>query len=275
MMKKPANLKPSSARSAAFRPRGVATLQRDFIAAASGGASRPLAAAISGGGRLTAQEAVEVYRRGRVARLTEALGETYLRCWRVLGDADFFSTAADYIARHPSTSYNLSDYGAAFPLYLAAQPTLAHAPFLGDLARLEWAFKEMFHRAPHDGLDPARLAEAAGPRRRLILGGAVSYLELDHRVLEIWRRELSNETSLTPPSWAGAQRLVLYKRRSAAVFVREISGPQGDAFKALAAGRPVEEAVTANPELNEAGAAELFGFIAEAELVVAAEETGG
>ena len=42
-------------------------------------------------GRLkTAASALEVYRRAYVARLTEALGDTYEAVWSVLGDDVFF-----------------------------------------------------------------------------------------------------------------------------------------------------------------------------------------
>jgi hypothetical protein len=76
-----------------------------------------------------------------------------------------------FIARSPSsTSYNLSDYGASFPDFVEGQAfnslnLSSDAPFLGDLARYEWEFKNLFHEKPHAGLDRGVLAAKARPER--------------------------------------------------------------------------------------------------------------
>ena len=93
-------------------------LQRRFVRSVTFMTDPELVAAVTGGGKLSAAEAVDVYRGGYPARLTDALGETYETCWRVLGDEGFFAAAQTYISRHPSRSHNLSDYGEAFPEFL-------------------------------------------------------------------------------------------------------------------------------------------------------------
>ena len=97
-------------------------LQRRFVRSVTFLTDPELVRTVTGGGKLTAAEAVEVYRGGYPARLTEALGETYEICWRVLGDEAFFAAAHDYIARAPSRTHNLSDYGADFPEFLESLP---------------------------------------------------------------------------------------------------------------------------------------------------------
>jgi hypothetical protein len=226
-----------------------------------------LVAEVTGGGKLTAAEAVQVYRGGYPARLTEALGETFEGCWRVLGDEGFFTAAKDFIARTPSMSHNLSDYGEGFPEFLESRPDAEHAPFIGDLARYEWAFKNLFHAAPHPGLDPAVLAAKARPESVLRLGGATRLLSLRHRVHAIWRRDRSDDTPLRPEEWTGAERLLLYKSGGHDVFCRELALPEHAALSALAAGRSLGEALDSAAGLDAVGAQELFSFVAEAGIV--------
>jgi hypothetical protein len=245
-------------------------LQRRFVRSATFAADPEFVAGVEGGGRLTAAEAVDVYRGAYPARLTEALGETFEACWRVLGDEGFFAAARGYIARTPSRSYNLSDYGESFPEFLESRPEAEAAPFLGDLARLEWTVKELFHAKAHAGLSAAALAAAAGPRSVLRFGGAVRLLALGHRVHAIWTRDRSNDAPLDEADWTGAERLVLYKKEGNRIFSRPLSGPEHAALSALAAGRALEDALASAEGLDAAAARELFAFVAESGIVGAA-----
>jgi hypothetical protein len=242
-------------------------LQKRFVRSATFVVDPDFVASVTGGGKLSAAESVAVYRDGYPARLTEALGETYECCWRVLGDDDFMAAAKDYIARTPSSSYNLSDYGEDFPEFLESRPDAEDAPFIGDLARYEWAFKELFHLKPHSVLAPAVLAAKARPDAVLLLGGAVKILSLRHHVYDIWRRDRSDDTPLKDGDWEGAERLVLYKKEGNPVFVRPLTAPEHAALTALAAGRPLQDALASAEGLDAAAATQLFAFIADSGLV--------
>ncbi len=255
-------------------PSPLETLQRRFVRSVTFAPDPAFVAAVSGGGSLTAARAVEVHRRAYAARLSEALGETYEGCWRVLGDERFLRVAQDYIARFPSVSHNLSDYGEGFPQFLESGEWIAAAPFLGDLARLEWAFKGVFHARAHRGLEPAELVAAAGDGRALALGAAAVLLAFKHRVRDIWARDRCDSTPLKPSDWDGAQNLVLYKAGGNEVFTKELSGAQFAALRDLARGRPLADALD-SAGLDEAGAAALFSFAAEARLFVMGGEGDG
>jgi hypothetical protein len=246
------------------------TLQRRFVRSITFLADPELVGAVTGGGTLTAAAAVDVYRGGYPARLTEALGETFEACWRVLGDEDFFAAAKDFIARTPSLTHNLSDYGEGFPEFLESRPDAEHAPFLGDLARFEWTFKGLFHVKPHAVLDPAVLAAKAHPDSVLRFGGAVRLLSLRHRVHAIWGRDRSDDTPLEASEWTGAERMILYKKEANPIFIRELTAPEHAALTGLSAGRRLGDALAAADGLDAAGAQALFAFIAEAGLVAEA-----
>lgn len=247
-------------------PSALEALQRRFTAAILEG-DGALAAGVSGGGKLTPEAAVAVYRRGHTARLTEALGETYERVWRVLGDDGFFAACAAFIPTERSTSWNLSDYGRTFPEFLESRAELAHAPFLGDLARLEWAFKELFHAQPHAGLPPQELAAAAGPGARLVFGAATALLSLRHRVHAVWTRELEDDSPLDPESWRGREDLFLHKK-DGRVWSRALTPPEAAALAGLRAGRALEEALAGAEGLDEEAVSALFRDLAESGAVV-------
>jgi hypothetical protein len=246
-------------------------LQRRFVRSITFMADPALVAAVTGGGALSSAEAVDVYRGGYPARLTDALGETYETCWRVLGDEAFLAAARSYIARAPSRTHNLSDYGADFPEFLESLPVAQVAPYLGDLARFAWTFKELFHAGAHAGLDPAVLAAKARPDAVLRFGGAARLLALRHRVYGIFRRDNDDDTPIEEASWKGAELLLLYKKEGNPIFVRELTAPEHAALTALAAGRPLADALASAEGLDADAVQELFGFLSASGLVTGVE----
>jgi hypothetical protein len=113
-----ARMQRAFAAAVASSPGGGAVDACDSVRHDAGGAARDEAAdvlaAIVPGGTLDAAGALEVYRRGYRARLTEQLGETYPSVWRVVADDDFFELCRAYIAAHPSASYTCRITGASF-----------------------------------------------------------------------------------------------------------------------------------------------------------------
>ncbi|MDX6770757.1 MAG: DNA-binding domain-containing protein [Elusimicrobiota bacterium] len=248
-------------------PSGLEALQRRFVAAIVEG-DEAFAAEVTGGGKLTPAGAVGVYRRAYPARLTEALGETFERVWRVLGDEDFFATCAAFVPTRRSASYNLSDYGRDFPEFLESRAELAHAPFLGDLARLEWTFKELFHAADNAGLPAAELARSASSGCRLVFGEATALLALGHRVHAIWRRDLADDSPLEPEVWRGREDLFLHKK-DGLVYSRPLTPSEAAALAALRAGRPLDEALAGAEGLDAGTVSSLFHDLAESGAVIA------
>ncbi len=240
--------------------------QKQFTASVIGEADPALIASIDGGGKLTSAEAVEVYRAGYPARMSEALGETFEACWRILGDEDFLEACRIFSRSVPSVSYNLSDYGSSFPDFILAR-FRKDAPFIGDLARLEWSFKELFHAAPHAGLPPANLSVAVKENSVLIFGSTVVFLSFTHKVHGLWKRDRSDDAPLNRSDWEGRQQVLLYKGGGTPVFSRILAAPEASAFRSLHEGRPLAEALAAAEGLDEEAARNLFSFITEAGLV--------
>lgn len=169
---------------------------------------------VKAAGRLSPDAALAVYRRAYIARLMESLGETYGAVWRVLGDEGFFALARRYIEAETSTSYNLSDYGAGLPAFLAGAPESGDFPFLSDLARFEWLFREVFHAPAHLPLDPAKLSVLdSGNDIRLTFATSVRLFESERTVYGLWKHRDEPDYRWDPSAVSQPEWLLLCKQR--------------------------------------------------------------
>ncbi|MER2564786.1 MAG: DNA-binding domain-containing protein [Myxococcaceae bacterium] len=94
-------------------------------------------------GALSPDERVNVYAEQYWLRLRDVLRGEFEHVRAVLGDDDFDVLAAKYVKAHPSTHFSLNWLGQHLPSFLRAQP-VEGAPFLADLAELEWARSQAF-----------------------------------------------------------------------------------------------------------------------------------
>lgn len=246
-------------------PSPLEVLQQQLTQSAVGEADSALVDQVRGGGYLSSAEAVEVYRAGYSARMSEALGETFEACWRVLGDEEFLDACKKYCRSIPSTSHNLSDYGFSFPTFLLNR-SQAHAPFIADLARLEWAYKELFHAAPHTALTAEQLSVAVKPSSVFVFGHAVQLLSFNHSVVNIWKRDRSDATPLSRSDWDGPQHVLMYKGANHKIFTRILAAPEASVVTSLFNGISLDSTL-ASSSLDEAAARHFFSFISQAGLI--------
>jgi len=207
------------------------------------------------GGTLTAPDAIQVYGEGVIVRLTEALGETYEAVWWVCGDEEFFALTRHFIQACPSTTYNLSKYGKEFPDFLAELQPFPDLPFLGDLARFEWLFKDLFHTAQHESVSPDRIQTLGeNPNIRFRFGPAARLFGSPFAIYDLWKLRGTAHDGKPPVEWDQPQRLLLYKK-TGQIFINTISDAEFDIILALQQGSPLEvaleSAVEAHPALDQ------------------------
>jgi hypothetical protein len=194
-------------------------LQLRFAAALApiGGRIDPtLLPLVSGRGPLGPVERLAVYADMSRARLVDVLRDDFPRVAAVLGDEAFQALAGRYLGRHPSAHPSVRHVGRWFADFVAGETALA--PFLGDLARLEWARVDVFDapdaeplrlsdlesippaRWPMLSLRPipaCRVIECAWPAHELwsALDAGVPVAELDDRpratTIRVWREDWS------------------------------------------------------------------------------------
>lgn len=100
---------------------------------------------------------VAVYRANAHAHAERTLAGTYPVVRALLGDDAFHALARALWHRHPPMRGDLGEWGGALAGFIATAPDLADLPYLGDVARLEWALHQAA-RAPEARPDPASFA---------------------------------------------------------------------------------------------------------------------
>ena len=136
--------------------------------AAEGARQRALVAALLG--RATADEAgLAVYRANAAALAARALGAAFPTVRALLGAATFERLAYDHWLALPPTLGDVGEWGAGLPVWLEAQAALIAWPFLGDVARVDFAVHAC-ERAADATFDAASFGLlAAGEPKRLQL----------------------------------------------------------------------------------------------------------
>jgi len=175
----------------------LADLQTEFAAALAdpalpAPAGLGNAAAPAGLGRRTAlaqSRRFDVYRNNVMVSLIEAMEATFPAVRRLVG-ADFFKAVAKvYIRRAPPRTPVLLLYGEGFGDFLDGFEPAAGVPYLGDVARLEWARLAAYHAADAEPLSIARLAglpQEVLPGLRFALHPSLRLLRSRFPVASLW-----------------------------------------------------------------------------------------
>lgn len=221
-----------------------ATLAR-FGAALRHGAAPP---------EVTASDPAEVARRFAVYRnnvsfsLCAALRTRFPVIARLVGAEFFAALARDFIAAHPPQSPVLHEWGAAFPDSLDACAPLAAFPYMGDVARIEWARGLAFHAADAAPIAPARLTGADPARLRLALHPSVIVLPLASPAVAIWA--INQPGAEAGPIHPGPETALILRDRAFDVPVRAIAPAEAALIAALGRGETLLQAAAHAPELD-------------------------
>jgi hypothetical protein len=175
--------------------------------------------------------------------------------------------AKEFILTHSSASYNLSDFGKSFPDFLAKTQPFSDLPFLADLARFEWVFKEIFHLPPHTRLTPDHLQQhPLSANLRLSFGPSVRLFQSSYSVYEIWKLRGTKQSSLPEATWNQPQYLLCYKQDQQ-VYIKHLNQPEYQILEFLLSGCGIDEALTetlqAHPDLGEATVTNLFATLTQ------------
>lgn len=206
---------------------------------------------------LTAARRVQIYRHDVFTKFTEALAAVYPVVQRLVGAAFFEQTAREYIVHHPARCGDVQAFGDQFADFFAALPQVAGLPYLPDVARLEWAYHEVFHAADAPPLDPAALAELPPETHgdlRFTLHPAARLLRSNYPVLRIWQ---VNQSEADPAEVVrldeGGVRLLVI-RRGLDIEFETLSAGAFALLDALAHGGTLafacEWAIAAQPDLS-------------------------
>jgi len=183
-----------------FRAALTAELAAPAASTAPAAIDAVLLALVRGDGRLGAAPRIQIYRDMYRARLVDILREDFPRVAVIMGDDGFEALAGRYVACHPSVHPSVRYVGGRFADFVGTEH--AGPPFLGDLARLEWARLDVFDDAD---AEPLRLADLQGvapadwPALELRAVPACRLLEFAWPVHEIWAATREASGALAAP----------------------------------------------------------------------------
>ena len=240
----------------------LAELQREF-ARALHDPRAPAPRAVKRSAPTAASRRFDVYRNNVVAGLVDALKAAYPAVHRLVGEEYFAAVARVYVREHPPRSPLLMYYGGELGGFLDQFPSASKVPYLGDVARLEWARVTAHHA--RDAEPVAVSALAAVPESQLEaltfrLHPSLSLIRSRWPVVSLWR-------ATTDPDKAGAVDMHAPERavvlRPALNTCVHLLSPGDDAFlDALARGAALGEAANRAAETEQG-----FDLAAQLQLV--------
>lgn len=132
-----------------------------------------------------------VYRNNVLSSLIDALADTFPVTQALVGVEFFRALAARFVRCQPPRSCVLADYGAELAPFIDAFEPARSVPYLGDMARLEFARVQAYHAADAEIVsgDAVRRALAEIERvdeLRALCHPSVAVLASAHAVVSIW-----------------------------------------------------------------------------------------
>ena len=175
---------------------------------------------------------------------------------RRLGPERFAALARDFIRAEPPARPQLTGYGAGFAGFLERSVEAGAPPWLGDVARLEWAREEAYYAADAEPLALASLASIPVERYPELcfeLHPSLRLIRSAGPVYSLWRAALDDPAAVSAEVVSsGRPEQVLVVRPGLKVTTRPIAIADLRLMEALAEGLPLAEAA-ARAETAEAG----------------------
>ena len=194
----------------------------------------------------------DVYRNNLVMAAITALQDSFPACHRLVGDAFFKATARAYFYESPPTSPLLFQYGASFGEFLDRFPPASKVPYLGDVARLEFARLSAYHAADLPTLHISKLGAVPAHQlsaTRLRAHPSLTLVRSSFPVLSLWAASTGQMDSDQVEMGQAEDVLVV---RPALEVVTRLLPPGGGIFlNALLAGLSLGEAASVAAESVE------------------------
>ncbi|MGE0232948.1 MAG: DUF2063 domain-containing protein [Flavobacteriaceae bacterium] len=166
----------------------------------------------------------DVYRNNVYSSLAEVLEGRYPAVRRLVGEEFFRAMARVFIDARPPATPMLMDYGEGFAEFLDGFAPVGELPYLGDVARIEWAWSRAYHAIDAVPLVPARLGTVAPEdldHLHLRLHPSLHLLTSAYPAFAIWQTN-TDDGEVIPIDLAGGGQETIVVRPRLAVEVRQL-----------------------------------------------------
>jgi len=161
---------------------------------------------------LSSRQKITIYKNSIEAIKCGALAEIYPVCKKLVGDEFFNAMALRYIAKVPSRSPDLAQYGETFPGFILNFPHAASLPYLSDVAQLELAFHHSFLGPDNFVMSPEILSSIDMSRQEDIvfsLPVASTLIESPYPIHKIWETNQCEQDIVDLDE--GGVKLIVYR----------------------------------------------------------------
>lgn len=162
----------------------------------------------------------KVYRNNVQHSLTRALAARFPVIEQLVGAEFFTAMARVYIAASPPLDPVMLRWGQGFAAFLDSFPPVVHLPFLGDVARLEYARGRACHAADADPVAPDVLGATPLESLRLKLHASVSMFVSPLPAVQIWQSHQIG--AARAPLVPGPDHALIGRQPDFTVFVERI-----------------------------------------------------
>lgn len=193
--------------------------------------------------RVSVAARLAIYGDGYRTRLIEALQATFPVLADLLGETDFETLGARYVALHESSFFSIRYYGDEVADFLANDADYACAPVLAELARWEWAMAAVFDAAdaPPVEVDAfAGLAPESWSELRFEWSPSVQVLALQWNVPELWKT-VTQDTQRPDPELRAQPVSWLLWRRELQIYFRPLGEEEAAVIAASRKGKSFGE----------------------------------
>ena len=217
--------------------------------------------------KLSAKRAIEVYQEDYMARLTEALKNTFRATYWLIGEEDFKQLALDYIAITPSISSDLDDYGETFSDFCLTHELSKNYLFLASLARFEWDFRLLFHKKNIEGLSAEDFQLAIAENKKLTLTSTCKLLSYDFLISELYALKDLAEENNSAFDYKQSEYIVIYKKDQF-IMIKTLNKSQWEFLKQIETPQTILDWISsAQDKIDALEIQELFEFLSTAKLI--------
>lgn len=186
-------------------------LQSAFLEGVFGDANEAALGAIDDD-EIGAKRRFSIYRDNTFISLRKVLSACFPAVERLVGERFFAYSAREFVKDHPPRVPQMLAYGDTFPGFLDRFPPAASVPYLGDVARLEWARNEALFAADAPTLGAEALkaypTEQYGDLR-FYLHPTVRRVTSRYPIQSIWQANQQDKVARVDVNGGGEQVLVL------------------------------------------------------------------
>jgi hypothetical protein len=212
-------------------------------------------------GRLPAERLFQVYRNNFWISIEDALSEIYGVVKRLVGE-QFFSLLVDrYLRRYPPRHGNMHRLGRDLPVFLCDFRPAEGLPYLADVARLEWAFHQVFHAPDVKPFNPGILADVEPghmTRLRFTLSSSSRIVYSPFPIFEIWRVNQTDYAGDQSVDLDSGGESVLLTRPGLIVELHKLAPADARFLRRLASGgnlgKATQTALDCSPDFDLTGA---------------------